>query len=262
MTSNYFIFTILACIIINTVILSLDSYPASHLSDELSWINSLFSGVFIIELFCKLLGLGFKQYFTDTFNLLDCCIVIASVVDIVTQLVSDGSSKNVGTALRGFRVISIFKLAKSWRRFQHLLKTIWRTLVDISTFTIVLFLFMFLFTILGMEIFAYRVKFDNNGNPNLVTGSSPWQNFDNFEWAFTSVFVLLTGDSWGSDIWVQLYRATEPWRSTIYVFVIYIIGNRILLNLFLAILLQNFDEDSIEQALKQELESAENAVSS
>jgi hypothetical protein len=31
-------------------------------------------------------------------------------------------------------------------------------------------------------------------------------------------------------------------------------GNRVLLNLFLAILLQNFDEDSLEDELKKEIE--------
>jgi len=38
----------------------------------------------------------------------------------------------------------------------------------------------------------------------------------------------------------------KSWVVTAYIQIIFYLGNRILLNLFLAILLQNFDEDSIE----------------
>ena len=105
---------------------------------------------------------------------------------------------------------------------------------------------------LGLELFAYKIKFNSNGEVDLVNGTSTNQNFDTFIWSFTTVFVLLTADSW-SNIWLQLYRAIGPWKATIYVFSIYIIGNRILLNLFLAILLQNFDEVNSEQELSKEI---------
>lgn len=69
----------------------------------------------------------------------------------------------MGTALRGLRVIGLFKIAKTWKRFEILLKTMYRTLIEISTFTIVVLLFMYIFTMLGLEIFAYKVKFDTAG---------------------------------------------------------------------------------------------------
>jgi hypothetical protein len=64
----------------------------------------------------KLIGLGIKGYFLDAYNLLDCAIVVASVVDII---ISNSSSNNTSfvSAIRAFRVISLFKLARTWRRF-------------------------------------------------------------------------------------------------------------------------------------------------
>jgi voltage-gated sodium channel len=44
----------------------------------------MFSAIFIIEMFVKLIGLGFRHYFQDTFNILDCFIVIASIFDIIS----------------------------------------------------------------------------------------------------------------------------------------------------------------------------------
>lgn len=64
----------------------------------------------------------------------------------------------------------IFKLAKAWKRLNHLIKTIGRTLIDISTFSVLLFIFMFCFTLLGMELFAYKAKFDPDNRLDLVNG--------------------------------------------------------------------------------------------
>lgn len=228
-------------IIANTVILALDSYPEGSFSKYLDSINLVFAGIFFLEFLLKLLAFGFKGYFRDSSNMLDCIVVLATVVNILADKLitgSDDSSGNAsfGTALRGFRVLSLFKLAKTWKRFNHLLKTMWRTLIDISTFTVVLFLFMFVFSILGMEIFAYKVRFNSANQVDLANGTPYNQNFDSFLWSMTTVFVLFTGDSW-SYIWFSLYRSLDSARSSIFVFAIMIIGNRILLNLFLAILL-------------------------
>jgi hypothetical protein len=110
----------------------------------------------------KLIGLGFKGYVLDAFNILDCAIIMASVIDIIISNSFEKNNTSFVTAMRAFRVVSLFKLARTWKRFHHILKTIWRTLLDISTFTIVLFLFMFIFTILGMELFAHKAKFTSN----------------------------------------------------------------------------------------------------
>ncbi len=73
-----------------------------------------------------------------------------------------------------------------------------KTLREISAFTVVLFLFMFIYSILGMEMFAYKARYDSSGNLDLANGESLDQNFDSFLWSFTTVFVLLTEDGWST----------------------------------------------------------------
>lgn len=91
------------------------------------------------------------------------------------------SSGGAITALRAFRLIRVFKLAKSWKKFQNLLSTIGRTLKDISTFSILLFLFMFIYTLLGMEIFAFKARvLADDITIDFVNGASPKANFDDF----------------------------------------------------------------------------------
>ncbi len=73
--------------------------------------------------------------------------------------------------------------------------------------------------------------------------SEPLYNFDTFLDSFVSVFVVLTGENY-SGIYYDYYRSLGPFTSSLYFLSLIIIGQYILLNLFLAILLNNFDEDS------------------
>lgn len=127
------------------------------------------------------------------------------------------------TALRAFRLLRIFKLAKSWKNLQNLIKTIGRTLKDVSTFSVLLFLFIFIYSLLGMELFGYKAKFNEDGEVDLVNGTTVVENFDNFLDAFSTVFIVLTGDSW-STFYFNMYRATDGYTATIFFLSLIIIG--------------------------------------
>jgi hypothetical protein len=149
----------------------------------------------------------------------------------------------------------LFKLAKQWRRLSHLLTTVVRTLKDVATFSILLFLFMFTFALLGMETYANRVKFSTDDRIDQENGSSPDSNFDTLINAFATVFVVLTADGW-SAIYFNHYRGVQNGWSTAYFILLIIIGQRVLLNLFLAILLQNFDENNLREKIEEQLENS------
>lgn len=71
-------------------------------------------------------------------------------------------------------------------------------------------------------------------------------NFDNPMNGMISVFVCLIGDSW-NDIMHDMVRAKQVvFLPTLYFIVLMVVGNLILMNLFLAILLKNFEDKSIE----------------
>jgi hypothetical protein len=75
----------------------------------------------MLEMLIKLLGLGVKGYFRDAYNIYDCIIVVASIADILITNLDTSMSGGVITAVRGFRLLRLFKLAKSWRRLSQLL---------------------------------------------------------------------------------------------------------------------------------------------
>lgn len=168
---KYFIdFTIL----VNTVLLALDKYPSERDAETtLEQINFVFFSIFLLEMLLKMYVYGLKDYAKSNFNIFDAFIVIISLIDIVIHTIlqakSNGEIQEDGgaavPAMRAFRLLRIFKLAKSWKQFQTLLNTIGNTLKDIGNFSILLFLFIFIYSLLGQELYAYQVVIDENGLP-------------------------------------------------------------------------------------------------
>ena len=144
-------------IVSNTISLALDHYPPNPQEDMItSHLNLAFTIIYLLEMLMKLTAFGFKGFFRDTFNIFDSFVVLSSIVDFFVERFAHTEDSGVITALRAFRFIRIFKLAKSWKRFYNLLKTILKTVKDISTFSILIFLFIFTYSLLGMELFAYK----------------------------------------------------------------------------------------------------------
>ena len=129
---------------------------------KLDKINEYFTIVFFIEVVLMFLALGFKEYLMDSFSLFDFSVVTFSLVDMILSNLNSAVIGKQITVLRAFRILRIFKLAKTWTELHELLGTLWKTIIDISSFTVVLFLFMFIYTILGMELFAFKAKFTND----------------------------------------------------------------------------------------------------
>lgn len=117
-----------------------------------------------------------------------------------------------------------------------MLATIGNTLKDISNFSVLLFLFIFTYTLLGMELFAYKVKFNADDEVDIENGSYPDSTFNTFIEAFVSVFIVLANDGW-TTIYFNHYRVIGVTISSFYFISLLVVGQFILLNLFLAILL-------------------------
>ena len=105
---------------------------------------------------------------------------------------------------------------------------------DISSFSVLLFLLIFIYVLLGMDIFSSK----NSEQGGLVI-EEPRCNFDSFLNAFVLVFSVLTLELWDANMFkfTRLHGST----SIVYFVTLVIFGVLIFLNLFLAILLENFD---------------------
>ena len=118
------------------------------------------------------------------------------------------------------------------------------TIKDVSTFSILLLIFLLIMSLLGMELFGHKVFFYddivvNYGEPNYDKAMSPRPNFDNLGMSITTIFAVAIGDDWNM-LMTHGYRA-EGFIAIFFYPIVFIIMNLVLLNLFLAILLFNFE---------------------
>lgn len=116
--------------------------------------------VYVLELGIRLTGSGFKCFIKGSlFNNLDIAIIVFGLIDIVVciNLLWDDSQMLINgtaiTALRIFRHMRTFKLARYWSRFESILDTMGKTVTHMGAFSIFLFLFTYIYTILGLEFF-------------------------------------------------------------------------------------------------------------
>jgi hypothetical protein len=152
-------------------------------------------------------------------------------------------SKGVISALRAFRLVRLIKLARSNHTLRCLLDSIAHTIIAIGNFMVILAIFIYVFALLGMQMFAGRLKFNAEGYFDPVNGRLSRQNFDNLLASLITVFQILIGDNWNM-VMYKAYLAVKP-RAVIYFIILVLVGKIILLNLFLAILLGNFEQESL-----------------
>lgn len=258
------------CVLSNTVTLAMDR-PAmgAELEATLTSINAVFTWVFIVEMSLKLLALGVIKYCSEPFNLLDGSVVLLSVFELImTALASQGeggvdmSSFKALRTLRTFRVFRIARLLRMMKQMQQIVVVLIRSSSSIFYITVLMFIGVMIFALLGMSLF---------GGKMLTAEGTPQMNFDTFPFAIATTFQIMTMENWQTILYDMLRGDLLNGKNNIYAVVIYLVawifmGNFVLLNLFLAILIDAFleqdDEEEDEEVIlrKREAKKARKAA--
>jgi len=126
----------------------------------LSFFNTFFTYLFIVELVMKLLALGPIKYLKDRMNHLDGAVVIISIIEMVF-LNKEGSLSAFRT-IRIFRTFRVLRVARILRQMKSMMNIISVLSLSLSSFVylcLLLFLFVFIYALLGMQIFGGKFNF-------------------------------------------------------------------------------------------------------
>jgi len=226
------------CVLANTVILAMTRYgqPASEVSICYT-LNTTFTSIFIAEMTLKLFSMGIVKYLSDPINYVDGLVVVISIVEIIFLDSSDGGSVfrafQAFRILRTLRVVRMVRLLRSLRSMRLLIQVISDTLMSFAYIGMLLVVFLFIYSLLGMQLFGGKFDFPEG---------QPRQNFDSFHSAFLSVYQVLTIENW-QDLQYASMRAQIPALVALFYVSWLFIGNYVLLNLFIALLLDAFAEE-------------------
>jgi hypothetical protein len=257
--------TVYIMICLNTLILSLDHYPASddH-KDALDQANLIFTAVFVLEAILKIIAYSPFDYFMDQSDLFDFMLVFASLIELPFFVFNTRVKKGaIFLAMRAFRFCRLFRLLNSLPTLRSLVMTVTLLFESVSYFAVLLLIIMFIFSLIGMQLFAFRFKFDpatgyavSSLEAALRGIESPRQNFDDFWQALNSVFQILTGEDYQAIMYDGLRAADRgsrlyQWATYLFFVTWLVFGNFVMLNLLLAILIDGFSTTRKQVELQQ-----------
>ncbi|CAM4523002.1 unnamed protein product [Lepidochelys olivacea] len=235
--------TITFCIVMNTIFMALEHYKMRrNLKFMLDVGNKVFTGIFTAEMVLKIIAVDPYYYFQHRWNIFDSLIVTISLIDLSLPTKGKGRKERGNLlVLRSFKLLRVFKLAKSWTTLNTLIKIIGNSVGAVGNLTLVLVIIVFIFAVVGMQLFGksykeHAYKISKDCKPR-------WHTMDFFH-SFLIIFRILCGE-WLETMWDCMVVAEQPLCLIVFLLAM-VIGNLVVLNLFIALLLNSFSADNLQ----------------
>ncbi|XP_024882860.1 voltage-dependent calcium channel type A subunit alpha-1 isoform X16 [Temnothorax curvispinosus] len=257
--SQQFYWFVIVLVFFNTVCVAVEHYGQPEWLTKFLYIAEfVFLGLFMMEMFIKVYALGFRTYFESSFNRFDCVVISASIFEVIWSELRTGSFGL--SVLRALRLLRIFKVTKYWKSLRNLVISLLSSMRSIISLLFLLFLFILIFALLGMQLFGGQFNFEDG---------TPATNFNTFPIALLTVFQILTGEDWNE----VMYKGIESqgMAHSLYFIVLVLFGNYTLLNVFLAIAVDNLanaqelsaaEEEEKEEDKEKQLQELEKEIES
>ncbi|KFW03551.1 Sodium channel protein type 5 subunit alpha, partial [Fulmarus glacialis] len=258
-THQAFDVVIMILICLNMITMMVETYEQSEMKTNiLNKINILFVAIFTAECVLKLVALR-QYYFSNAWNIFDLVVVIMSLIAFLLSGIGKAFEHFLPPTL--FRVIRlarvgrILRLIRAAKGIRTLLFALMMSLPALFNIGLLLFLVMFIYAIFGMANFAY-VKMED--------GIDDMFNFQTFANSMLCLFQITTSAGWDGLLSPILNTGPpycdpntngtigdcgKPVIGIIYFVSYIIISFLIVVNMYIAVILENFNaatEESTE----------------
>ena len=176
-------------------------------------------------------------------NVFDGVIVIISIVE--AAFLSGGAGKAISAfrsirIFRTFRVFRVTRLLRSLQFMKIIVGVIGRSLQNFLSIALLILIMLFIYALLGMQVLG--------GKLNVLVGRS---NYDSFVNSMLASFQVMVTENWNNILQSVYASGVNTWIGSLYLMSWVVIGNWILLNLFLAIILDEFTNQDAMNDLKE-----------
>ncbi|XP_070815296.1 calcium channel, voltage-dependent, L type, alpha 1D subunit, a isoform X1 [Chaetodon trifascialis] len=237
-----FYWLVIILVFLNTLTISSEHYNQPlWLTQVQDVANKVLLALFTCEMLVKMYSLGLQAYFVSLFNRFDCFVVCGGITETILVELEIMSPLGI-SVFRCVRLLRIFKVTRHWQSLSNLVASLLNSMKSIASLLLLLFLFIIIFSLLGMQVFGGKFNFDETQTKR--------STFDNFPQALLTVFQILTGEDWNAVMYDGIMAYGGPSSSGMivcfYFIILFICGNYILLNVFLAIAVDNLaDAESL-----------------
>uniref|UniRef100_A0A8C5CD05 Voltage-dependent L-type calcium channel subunit alpha n=1 Tax=Gadus morhua TaxID=8049 RepID=A0A8C5CD05_GADMO len=250
--STGFEYIMFVLIMLNTLCLAVQHYGQSATFNYvMDILNMVFTTVFTVEMFLKLIAFKPRGYFGDAWNVFDAMVVIGSIVDIVLSEIdnTEDSARISITFFRLFRVMRLVKLLSRGEGIRTLLWTFIKSFQALPYVALLIAMLFFIYAVIGMQVFGKIAMVDH-------THINRNNNFQTFPQAVLLLFRCATGEAWQEIMLACMpgklcdpesdYNPGEEMTcgsgfAVIYFISFYMLCAFLIINLFVAVIMDNFD---------------------
>ncbi|MBX9587504.1 MAG: ion transporter [Gammaproteobacteria bacterium] len=217
--SNTWTYFITILIIINTIILGMETYPSlmSSYGSLLGFLDQLILYIFIIELMIRLIAHG-VNFFKDPWSLFDLFVVSIALIP----------SQGAFSALRAARALRILRLISIFPKLRGVIEGLVMAIPGIGAIAAVMGIIICVFGLMASKLYG--------------TEFPQW--FGNFHTSIFSLFQIMTLEGWPEIVRTVMQDKPYAWLF----FISYIlIGTFSVLNLFIAVIVEAMQRSSSDE---------------
>ena len=209
---------ITAVILANAAVIGMATYDGlrSRWGEALEGVNQLCLAIFVLEAALKILACGRtpQRYFRDGWNLFDFSVVVASLLPAAGPL---------ATIARMARLLRVLRLVSTLPELRLIVSTLMRSLPGMGHVVLLMSIIFYVFAVAGFHLFSEH-------------DPTHWRSLGI---SLLTLFRIVTLEDW-TDV---MYTAMDarPWAWVYFVSFV-IMGTFVIVNLFIAVVLNNLDE--------------------
>ena len=221
--SKYFEPIIITIIVLNSLILGLETSKTleERFGDQMRLGNQVALVIFIVEAIFKMVALAPRsyRYFKDGWNVFDFIVIVAALIPATGQL---AVIARLARLLRALRLISAVK------ELRLIISALVRSIPSVGHVMVLMGIIVYIYAIMGYHFFHEHDP-DNWGSLGL---------------SLLTLFNIITLEGWIEVMAVAMELNGYAW---IYFVSFVVVGTFVVINLLIAIIINNLDEAKLER---------------
>lgn len=211
---------VLAVVLVSATLVGLETSATvtAHYADWLQWANRLVVACFAAEAAIKLIAVAprFSVYFRNGWNIFDFSILVLSLIPLSSQYVM---------VARLLRVLRTLRLVSAWPRMRLLVGALIQSIPSIFNILFLFSILAYIYAVMGYFLFSR-------------TDPPHWGSLGS---ALLSLFKIVTLENWSGLL--ENVSAAHPYAWLYFVSFI-VIGTFVIVNLFIAVVLNSMEENN------------------
>jgi len=217
--SKAFEYTIIGLIIFTACLIAYEAFPqlmTDTLRGHFDFLHNLVLAAFIVEAIIKIVALSPRpwEYFKSGWNIFDFTLIVLSLLPIASQFAMLG---------RVLRLLRVVRLINALPELRIIVETLVKSIPSMFHITILMSILFFIYAVLGFHLF-------HEHDP------THWRDL---AYSLLTLFRIVTLEDW-TDV---MYKAMELSPAYALYFVSFVVvGTFVVINLFIAVVINNLDE--------------------